>query len=120
MRWEKFCDVYGAGIRDPQRHDSDYLRRFFDEIQQGSDDPQPARQPMWPSGGPMPVGQGAWQQMGGYPAMGYPPMGYAQMGGYPQMGYPQMAGYPMMPGMVPPWMMNGGCFPQMDGVPGYD
>lgn len=126
MRWEKFCDVYGAGIRDPQRHDSTYLRRFFDEVQQGSDDPPPARwplaegQPVWPSGGsPMPGAQGSWQQMAGYPAMGYPPMGYAQMGGYPQMGYPQMAGYPMMSGMMPPWMMGGGCFP-MGGVPGYD
>lgn len=32
QKWERYCDAHGGGIRDPQRHDSGFLRRFFDDF----------------------------------------------------------------------------------------
>lgn len=112
LRWEKYCDAYGGGVRDPQRHDSEYLRRFFEDPagQQGGVAAAAPGMQAWPgmAGFPGLAGQGvAGQGMAGYPQM----PGFPQMPGMPgMMGFPQMPGYPMMPGMMP-WGLMGGAFP---------
>jgi len=115
LRWERYCDAYGGCVRDPQRHDSSFLRRFFDEFntEEAAGGPMPGYPPM-----------AGYPGMSGYPMPGYPtmPMGYPPMGGMPPGmpggeggagvgGFPQMPGYPpMMPGMpdgFAPWMVPG-------------
>lgn len=53
-RWVKFCEDYGSGIRDPQRHDTMFIRRFFDECSLSSAcaNAMPSVAQPWP--------QGAW------------------------------------------------------------
>lgn len=58
QRWSTFCDAYSDGIRDPQRHSVEQLKRFFEEFaprdSSGAveDNPQPTR--TGPGGRPMP------------------------------------------------------------------
>jgi len=116
-QWERFCDMHGGGVRDPQRHDSSYLRRFFDEVLNDGGGGGGCGNGCAPGppggcggcGGYPPMGYppaGAYPPMGGYPPMGYPPMGYPPMGAPPPEGYPPMGAYPPMGGY--PWGMGAG------------
>jgi len=109
-QWERYCDLHGGGVRDPQRHDSTYLRRFFDEVLTGEPLPVANGSAICGAGAcggypPHPIG--GFPPMGGFPMNGYPsypPMGYPSMGG--MEGYAPMGGYPPVPGY--PWAMGGG------------
>jgi len=104
QKWERYCDMWGGCVRDPQRHDSNFLRRFFDEFLAAEE------------AGCM----GGWDPAAGGCMPGYPPVaGYPPMGGYPMQGYPPMhMGYPPM-GMHPGDGQPGAEGEQMPGYPGY-
>lgn len=122
-RWEKYCDDHGGGVRDPQRHTSDYMRQFFDDM--GGYTGQDA----WAVNGCGGAAAGAWPQAqaGAYPYTGWTPQaawadyyarcGYAMPGGVPgamqpgvapgqaqangAAGAPGMQGFQQIPGMMP-------------------
>jgi len=101
-KWERYCELHGNGIRDPQRHDSMYLRRFIEEFlprdgMMGGGCGPPGFPPM--GGGFMPPPQG-----------GFPPQGFPSFGDFPPI--PVGAAPPPPPGLPGlPWVAPSGGYP---------
>lgn len=36
QRWWSWCDAYGGGVRDPQKHPASFLSQFFDALEAGT------------------------------------------------------------------------------------
>lgn len=113
-KWEKYCDYAGGGVRDPQRHTSEFMQRFFDESQNGLC-LWPGVAPGMPGAPPLPgvPGQPVWPQppwgaagaAGPWPGQPWGPQAawgawYAYGGAMP--GGPMGGAWPGTPGFPPP------------------